>query len=117
MAISGACGNASNHLQRLADFALATSDVVKWVNERYNKTYGLRMGMDVGSAVAGVIGRSKVRIVLVEKARQMSQRLTRCCLAKRGRLVLRSLPTTSGVGRSTWRRAWCVPVIGTDACN
>ena len=108
MAISGACGNTPNHLQRLADFALATSDVVKWVNERYNKTYGLRMGMDVGPAVAGVIGRSKVRVASVGEARPLSPQLTLCFQATRGRLGLRSLPTTFGAGRSTWRRAWCV---------
>lgn len=63
MATSGILDRRPDHLRDLADFALAVEDVIHTINATYGTSFLVRMGMDVGPAVAGVIGRTKVRTV------------------------------------------------------
>ena len=59
MAATGVTGEDDRFLDRLADFSLALFGKIAEINKTFNKQYVLRIGIDTGPLVAGVIGKNK----------------------------------------------------------
>jgi len=59
MAASNLFGKDDNYLINLADFALALMEKIHDVNRMFNQNYVLRIGLETGAVVAGVIGKKK----------------------------------------------------------
>ncbi|KAJ3091286.1 hypothetical protein HK102_001085 [Quaeritorhiza haematococci] len=46
----------ANHLERLVDFALELQDVIAEFNDRMKQNFVLKMGINAGPAVTGILG-------------------------------------------------------------
>jgi adenylate cyclase len=59
LVVGGLPGGAENHLDAVADMALAMMDEISTLNRERRLGLGLRIGLNSGPVVAGVIGRNK----------------------------------------------------------
>ncbi|MBM3197970.1 MAG: adenylate/guanylate cyclase domain-containing protein, partial [Chlamydiae bacterium] len=59
MAVAGVPIPVPDHSMRLADFALALKDLLLHFNEKHDLQVQMRIGMDCGTLIAGIIGHKK----------------------------------------------------------
>ena len=59
MATTGISGEDELYLVKLADFAIALREKMTEINRMFNKQFVLRIGIEAGPLVAGVIGKKK----------------------------------------------------------
>ena len=57
MAAGGIHSHSNDHAEAIAELALSFQNHVNWVNDHYNTSIQIRIGVNTGSLVAGVIGR------------------------------------------------------------